>query len=303
MRARFLLALCTCLLVLGTSAQTKTASKSAARSKTAAKGKSKTQACAVASFTPACTLPFDSIKQDGLAIDSKCGESGCAAADTPGGIQNTAKNNFCATGTAVTVTPDDLKQLQADAKTKGVTFGGESEVPTDRSVLQGFDIGGKTVGEGTLVRMAAFIIETHPADVTSGESVNCKSKGAVMNDVHMALGLKYGANECTSVTAEISPHFRPQAWSPVSKVAPKPAKGAGKAAPITKYPLRITGQLFFDASHVPCKRLTPVGSNPKRQSLWEIHPIYAIEVCSQTTLAACSADDDSVWTPLDQWKP
>jgi hypothetical protein len=295
MRTRFLLAICSCLLVLGGSAQNKTAAKG--------KSKPKANACTVAAFTPACTLPFDSIKQDGLAIDKRCGDSGCAAADTPGGLQNMAKNNFCATGAAVTVTPDDLKQLQADAKTKGVTFGGESEVPTDRSVLQGFDIGGKTVGEGTLVRMAVFIIETHPADTSSGESVNCKLAGAPMNDVHMAMGLKYGANECTSVTAEISPHFRPKAWSPVSKVAPKPAKGAANPAPITKFPLRITGQLFFDASHVPCTGGQPVGSNPKRQSLWEIHPIYAIDVCSQTTLAACSADDDSVWTPLDQWKP
>jgi hypothetical protein len=296
MRIRFLLVICSCLLAVGAPAQTKTSSKSAAKSKS----KPKAKACPVATFTPACTLPFDAIKQDGLAIDKRCGDSGCADASTPGGMQNTAKNNFCATGTAVTVTPDDLKQLQADAKAKGVTFGGESDVPTDRSVLQGFDVGGKTVGEGTLVRMAVFIIETHPADTTSGESVNCKLAGAPMNDVHMAMGLKYGANECTSVTAEISPHFRPKAWSPVSKVA---AKGKAKAAPITKFPLRITGQLFFDASHVPCKKLTPVGSNPKRQSLWEIHPIYAIEVCSGTTLAACSADDDSVWTPLDQWKP
>jgi hypothetical protein len=300
MRPRFLLVMCSCLLALGASAQDKTASKAKPKTATTAKSKSKAKACPVAAFTPACTLPFDSIKQDGLAIDSKCGDSGCAAADTPNGMQNLAKNNFCATNAAVTVTPADLKQLQADAKTKGVTFGGESQVPTDRSVLQGFDIGGKTVGEGTLVHMAAFIIETHPADVTSGESVNCKQKGALLNDVHMALGLKYGANECSSVTAEISPHFRPKAWSPVFKVA---AKGAGKAAPVTKFPLRITGQLFFDASHVPCKGLTAVGSNPKRQSLWEIHPIYAIDVCSKTTLAACSADDDSVWTPLDQWKP
>ncbi|MDP8981376.1 MAG: hypothetical protein M3O35_12390 [Acidobacteriota bacterium] len=295
MRNRFLLGICSCLLALAAFGQPKTASK--------AKAKPKASSCPVASFAPACTLPFDSIKQDGLVIDSKCGDAGCAAADTPGGMQNMAKNNFCATGTAVTVTPDDLKQLQADAETKGVTFGGEADVPTDRSVLQGFTAGDKTVGEGTLVRMAVFIIETHPADVTSGESVNCKNKGALLNDVHMAMGLKYGANECTSVTAEISPHFRPKAWSPVFHVLPKAPKGAAKPAAITKFPLRITGQLFFDASHVPCTGSKPVGSNPKRQSLWEIHPIYAMDVCSKSTLAECSADDDSVWTPLDQWKP
>lgn len=52
---------------------------------------------------------------------------------------------------------------------------------------------------------------------------------------------------------------------------------------------------FFDASHKPCP------DSPARFSLWEVHPIYAIDVCKKATLEECPADGASVWTPLDRW--
>jgi hypothetical protein len=40
--------------------------------------------------------------------------------------------------------------------------------------------------------------------------------------------------------------------------------------------VRLTGPLFYDASHDPC---TPTKkSSPARRSIWEIHPLYGIEV-------------------------
>jgi len=38
-----------------------------------------------------------------------------------------------------------------------------------------------------------------------------------------------------------------------------------------------------------------------RERLWEIHPVYAIDVCEKTTLAACKVNDESVWLPLEEW--
>jgi hypothetical protein len=35
---------------------------------------------------------------------------------------------------------------------------------------------------------------------------------------------------------------------------------------------------------------------------WEIHPVYAIDVCKKKSLNNCKANNDSVWTPLDQWQ-
>jgi hypothetical protein len=37
----------------------------------------------------------------------------------------------------------------------------------------------------------------------------------------------------------------------------------------------------------------------KRVSLWEIHPVYAVDVCSGSTIADCPFDDDSKWHPLE----
>ena len=178
------------------------------KTKSTKSAKSSKSACKKTAFTPACTLPFDAIKQTGLAIDKTCGEPGCADPTTAQGMQNAAKNNFCATGAPVTVAPNMLAQLMAAAQAKGVTSGSESQVPADRSVLKGFTIGGVTLGEGTVVRMAAFVIEAHYADVSSGESVNCKigssavgaAKAQAANDIHIALGTSYGADECGSVT-------------------------------------------------------------------------------------------------------
>jgi hypothetical protein len=32
-----------------------------------------------------------------------------------------------------------------------------------------------------------------------------------------------------------------------------------------------------------------------RVSCWEIHPVYAIDVCKNDKLSSCKADDDSVY--------
>jgi hypothetical protein len=75
---------------------------------------------------------------------------------------NTAKNNLCATGTTQPFTPQQLIALQA--KTKIPT--GQGKEPATRAAAQ-------ALGEGQLVRIAAFIIEAHYADLGTGESVNC----------------------------------------------------------------------------------------------------------------------------------
>ena len=67
-----------------------------------------------------------------------------------------------------------------------------------------------------------------------------------------------------------------------------------------KRPVRVTGPLFYDGiSHKPCaggKR-----PSPQRASVWEIHPLYAIDVCKNKTIASCKVANDSAWISLDQW--
>lgn len=55
-------------------------------------------------------------------------------------------------------------------------------------------------------------------------------------------------------------------------------------------PVRVTGQLFFDASHGPC--VGGRGSAPRPRSIWEIHPVYAIDVFDTTK---------NKFVPLGEW--
>jgi len=53
-------------------------------------------------------------------------------------------------------------------------------------------------------------------------------------------------------------------------------------------------------AHQPCRH----GSgSPERISVWEIHPIYAIDVCEHTTLSTCRIGTDSDWQSLADWVP
>jgi hypothetical protein len=234
---------------------------------------------------PGCTLPFDSIKES-HSLDSTCGPEG-KTADASNQAQNRAKNNFCATDDPFGVTFNMFLSLQQAVESQNIPFGSGMNLPPDRSLLQNLVmVGGTKIGEGTLVRLVAFIVDAHYSNVSSGETVNCKLRGKENNDIHIMLGHSTLAAACDTVTAEMSPHFRPVAWDQLPDLN-------------LRVPVRISGQLFLDASHRPCKNGT--GPNPQRESIWEIHPLYAIDVCSSATLAKCSATNDSVWTPLDQW--
>ena len=60
---------------------------------------------------------------------------------------------------------------------------------------------------------------------------------------------------------------------------------------------------MFDANHAPCDlgQTDEDAAPPRRMSAWEIHPVYAIDVCTaDKTRRACPVDGD-VWQALDEW--
>jgi hypothetical protein len=257
-----------------------------------------TLAVAQDSFSDHCpdgsSLPFAAIEVK-HPIDQSCGIEGKSTASANSHLQNQVKNNFCATasgGQPETFTPQKLVDLQAST----TVASGTGKEPSDRKPLQ-------DLGEGKLIRMKVFLIEAHHADLGSGESVNCNAATESGNDVHIAFGSQADSKECESVTAEISPHYRPASWNEIGhfesynskskKYTPNPAM----AARLQAHPYRITGQLFFDASHQPC----PCGTtcSPVRATEWEIHPIDNIEVCKAGT--ACDENTDSDWIAFDTW--
>ncbi len=263
------------------------------------------------SFDPGCTLPFDAIKAQ-HPIDGKCpagGKSSLAATPSqPHVLQNLAKNNFCVTGAPTPVSYNAFVALQTAVNNmKGLVWGSGQKMPADRTPLRNLKIkdGGKslTVGEGSEVTFVGYVMAYEFADAEKGEDVNCDTGGDENNDIHLTLRptpgliLKRPAGakadpRCNSVSAEVSPHFRPAAWA---KLASSTSNSI-----FTKYPLRITGSLTFDAEHKPCTNGKPAPGSPVRISVWEVHPVYAVDVCKFATLARCKATDDAAWTPFDQ---
>ena len=231
-------------------------------------------------FVLACTMPFKS--QANTAIDGRCPMSG-GSSDPAKQAESRSKNNFCAeTATPQDVTYKDLIDLQATAAAAKL----KKSMP-DRSEVE-------KMGEGKYVSYVAYVKEAHYSDVNAGEAVNCNIPGNDTNDIHIVLvqesdlvnGKPDDTDECKSTTAEMSPHYRPAGWTPDALM--KAAAG---------HPIRVRGHLFYDGSHSPCTEHSR--PNPKRASLWEVHPVYSFEICSGKSVAECQAAG-AEWTPLEK---
>jgi len=262
-----------------------------------------TQAAGAPHFTiPASKhLPFASIAPatDPLAACDAQGRYGTTAPNAEKQRESQAKNNLWIVGTPVPVDFADFSTLEASIPSTLNLSMSRATLQQSRKVQHG------SVGEGSLVKMVAHLKDAHIADCLApnppenpngerGELVNCDFLGVKANDVHitlMPLGEPSG-NECDSVTAEMIPHFRPDAWQMLDQKTP------------TGAPVRVTGTLFYDDSHKPCDPTThkPAGSgNPERRSVWEIHPVYALDVCTAGSPSACDPNDNAVWIAYDAW--
>jgi len=239
-------------------------------------------------------IPFSAIEVK-RPIDSTCGIKGKQTASMPSQIQNQVKNNLCA-GAAGNPPEEITVKTLVDLQAQTHVPSGFKKEPSDRSALT-------DLGEGKLVRIKAYLDEAHFADLGGGETVNCNGATEALNDIHMALISTPNGQECESVSAEILPHYRPDSWNQIgndekfNSTTKKYTPNAGIDSRLKAHPYRITGQLFFDASHKVC----PCGTSctPIRASLWEIHPVYEIEVCKAGT--ACDENNDSDWLAFDKW--
>jgi len=243
-------------------------------------------------------------------IDFLCGNTGCfkgAANDK----QNAMKNNFCAPVTKVTpVTMKTFGDL-GNASNNEPTIP-KGEPPPSRARLANIiTLGnGAKLGEGQTVTFVGYVVDARHSNVDkdepltkgNGESVQCNLLGCAYNDIHITLA--EDPNEtafCKTVVAEIIPHYRPPAWDLFDS--------PDYAAFLKSHPVKIAGQLFFDGSHVACTSDGKAGFNPitkhsdfERLALWEIHPIYAIEVCKHTEKSQCRTSDPSAWFPFTELK-
>jgi hypothetical protein len=251
--------------------------------------------------------PFTSKPQ---RIDFLCGNTGCFKSPA-NDQQNAMKNNLCAPVTKITpVTLKTFSDLGTASNNEPTIPKGEP--PASRAKLANLiTLGdGTKLGEGKTVTFVGFILDARHSNVDNndpltkgnGESVQCNLLGCAYNDIHITLA--EDPNEtasCKTIVAEIIPHYRPAAWDLFDS--------PDYTSFLKTHPVKISGQLFFDGSHVACTSDGKPGFNPitkhadfERLALWEIHPIYAIDVCKHTDKAHCRAADPSAWFPFTELK-
>jgi hypothetical protein len=199
---------------------------------------------------------------------------------------NAAKRTF-ATGAPTTLSFGDFDALQTAAQNV-VDLGKEV---ADRGVLQNLV---NSLGEGASVQIVAFLAPGTGPHPNTGESVNCNLTGAINNDFHIPVTEEAGQDEFSAIVVEMVPQGadggpkRNAAWTLVKL----------QKVQSLKRMVKISGQLFYDNAHFPnSDPKHPLNGQPKRFSLWEVHPISQISVCKKAN-NSCDIDTASDWTPL-----
>jgi hypothetical protein len=207
--------------------------------------------------------------------------AGCAAADSPHGALNTLKRTLPDDETPTVVNFETFSQLQTAAV--GLVDEGVDISPSDRDKIKRIETADGKLGEGSRVRLVAFLSEGKPHPNT-GESVNCNLKTEANNDIHISVTEKRNGSEFDGIVVEMIPQDRPDNWA------------AKKLEALRGKVLLIEGGLLYDNVHfVNADENNPLGGQPKRFSLWEIHPITSLKVCKKMAVSQCDPDRPSDW--------
>lgn len=265
-------------------------------------------------------LPFARIAEP-HEIDRRCPATGKDDGNIYHYAQNAAKNNFSAKGASIPLRFTDFSRLQqaSDRQIEAGRIVLQGKYPEDRTRLQNLiKVRGKSIGEGSVASLEAYVFRANYANTkysklsdgkpARGEAVDCDNPEPDWNDIHIALspGADPKTDECTTITAEISPHYRPAVWSrfhdgqiqEIEALIPgllKQRVVENQTSGARPLRLRLTGPLFYDASHRPCVFSGGKVSerhSPERRSIWEIHPIYRIELYDAGKRR---------WLDLDRW--
>jgi uncharacterized protein YgiM (DUF1202 family) len=215
---------------------------------------------------------------------ASCSATGCSAAGTPHALANQLKQTVPAAGTATMLTFDDFAGLQQQADN---LVGEDQDIPVDsRAQLQNLTVSNGTVNEGSLVTVLAYLVGTpHP---NTGESVNCNLQGETNNDFHIPISNDPNNSDFQGVVAEMIPQNRPDAWS-LSNLTQVEAN---------QQLVMITGGLFYDNYHkVNGDPNNPLGGQPHRFALWEVHPITQFMVCGKSD-NSCDPMQPGDWVAL-----
>jgi hypothetical protein len=183
------------------------------------------------------------------------------------------------------LTLDDFATLQSIAKQR---VGEHRELDETKRVplSQGIDVSSGSVVEGDLVQVVGYVSELR---VNTGEAVSCYLSEEASNDYHINITRVSGQTEFQGIVVEMIPQHRLPSWK--SSDIESKLKGKNKM-------VRVTGQLFYDSGHSVNKDPKhPIKSGqPRRFSLWEVHPVRNFEVCKHS--GDCDVGSVAEWEPF-----
>ena len=209
-------------------------------------------------------------------------------------LRNRAKRFIARATPPVLLSLDDFKALQADTDADAANHV-HKQLPRN---LTGKHAGSHTVSEGDRVSVTGFL---HRAENGSAaESVNCAGNDG--RDIHLninAMKPQATFNEWTGIVVEAIPQVPLPGWTQQER--PK-VVSALQAVRDAKLPVLAIGSLTYDNEHqVNSDKTHPRGTNPKRMSLWEIHPILEFFVCPANDTCDASTPQTK-WQTLKDWR-
>jgi hypothetical protein len=222
---------------------------------------------------------------------SACPNSGNAEPGSAHALANELKRRLPAGGAPTLLTFDDFQILQKEADDSADVGEGRELDDSQRRALHQLAYSHGTVSEGDPVGVSGFLVgSAHPN--RSGESVNCGLKGSANNDFHIPIAPTADSTEFDGLVVEMIPQNRPAQWN-VTKIHK-----------VQKLGLKVfvTGQLFYDNQHfVNDDEDNPKGGQPKRFTLFEVHPVTQLAVCKNSD--SCDETKPDQWTALENWQP
>jgi hypothetical protein len=246
---------------------------------------------------------------------AQCPLDGCEDAGAPHALVNHYKRRTTdANGRAVTfdiavpITIANMVELQASAEAVVPKPEPHQELtPAQRDKLKKIAFAGLAIGEGTAVRVAGYVAPPHHRHASAGvhegasESVNCRvpkpadAPAWTVHDFHIPITTKPitandSVSECNGVVVEMIPQGRAEHPHWLLETLKDVAR--------RKQLVMFVGPLLYDNEHVPnpdCRHLVP--SQPKRASLWEIHPVTEFYVCSNGD--SCGVMSKAGWEKVD----
>ncbi|HMJ24886.1 MAG TPA: SH3 domain-containing protein [Pyrinomonadaceae bacterium] len=244
--------------------------------------------------TPAAAMPTTSAPTPPCANSfTDCQPEGCGVPGSTQALLNTVKRRLPTETTTRTLTFADIRGLQQKAND---LVGQHNELTQpERDSLTNLNFSGGTVREGRLVKVRGFLAAgLEPHANSGGESVNCRLTQNANNDFHISVVENAGEDEFKGIVVEMIPQGRDPAWT-LTKL--KAVRQQGKR-------ILVIGALFYDNIHlVNDDPSHPIGGQPKRVSLWEVHPITKFFVCIKATnnCSVSSTGATSGWQRLEDF--